>query len=222
MRPTIVSISGFSSNVGKTALVCNLLQMFPGWEAIKVSRGHYRSCGKDPQACCVSPLLGERPKILSGREETFVAGKDTGRYWEAGASNVHWVICTSEQVEEAVGLALDRVNHAGVFIEGTSLVNCVPVDYSLMVASSSRSEVKSSAIRVLDRVDALFACGQMPATAFYEHVKQALLRRGVSFKGAPVFLEQDLPRLGEVITRIHEARRYNNILMSSPVAPAEL
>lgn len=219
MRPTIVSISGFSSNVGKTTLVCNLLQMFPGWEAIKVSRGHYRSCGKDPQACCVSPLLGERPKILSGREETFAPGKDTGRYWEAGASNVHWVICTTEQVEEGVRLALARVKHAGVFIEGTSLVKCAPVDYSLMVASSLRSEVKSSAVGVMDRVDALFACGAMPATDFHEHVKQALLRRGLPFKEVPIFVEQDLPRLGKEITRIHEARGYRDILVSSPVGP---
>ncbi len=221
MRPTIISISGFSSNVGKTALVCDLLRMFPGWEAIKVSRGHYRSCGKDPQACCVSPLLGERPKILSGREETFASGKDTGRYWEAGASNVHWVICTSEQVEEGVRSALARVNNAGVFIEGTSLVKCVPVDYSLMVASSLRREVKSSAVRVMDRVDALFACGEISAAGFYEHVKQALLKRGISFKDVPIFLEQDLPRLGKEITRIHEARGSQAISMSSPVAPAE-
>jgi uridine kinase len=44
--PTIVAVSGLSSNTGKTTLVCELLRRLPGWEAIKLTRGHYRSCGK--------------------------------------------------------------------------------------------------------------------------------------------------------------------------------
>ncbi|HWP52632.1 MAG TPA: hypothetical protein VN476_00790, partial [Pyrinomonadaceae bacterium] len=55
--PTIVAVSGLSSNTGKTTLVCELLRRLPGWEAIKLTRGHYRSCGKDPDGCCVSELL---------------------------------------------------------------------------------------------------------------------------------------------------------------------
>src|SRR5436190_7483174 len=109
MRPTIISVSGFSSDVGKTTLMCELLKRFKGWEAIKISRGHYRSCGKDPEACCISPLLGEHPHIFSGASETCVPRKDTGRYWEAGASNVHWLICTTQQLEEGTRLALNKV-----------------------------------------------------------------------------------------------------------------
>jgi len=44
-KPTIVAVSGLSSNTGKTTLVCDLLLRLPGWEAIKLTRGHYRSCG---------------------------------------------------------------------------------------------------------------------------------------------------------------------------------
>ncbi|HYV07668.1 MAG TPA: hypothetical protein VFB82_23955, partial [Blastocatellia bacterium] len=82
MKPTIVSVSGFSSDVGKTTVLCKLLGMLPGWEAIKVTRGHYRSCGKNPEACCVSPMLGARPLVLSGPAETREPGKDTARFWE--------------------------------------------------------------------------------------------------------------------------------------------
>src|SRR5919112_2606530 len=114
MSRTLVAVGGFSSEVGKTALVCELLRALPGWEAIKVTRGHYRSCGKDPHACCVSHLLGDEPLIRSGRRETYTPGKDTGRYWDAGAANVHWVIATDAQVEEGVRLALERVEAPGV------------------------------------------------------------------------------------------------------------
>ena len=118
---TTVAVSGVSSDAGKTTLVCRLLRAFPGWEAIKITRGHYRSCGKDPHACCVSHLLSDAPVIRSGRAETYAPGKDTGRFWDAGASNVHWVIVTDEQVARGIEIALERVDAPGVLIEGHGL-----------------------------------------------------------------------------------------------------
>ena len=79
-RPRVIAISGFSSNVGKTTLVCNLLGQLPGWEAIKLTRGHYRSCGRDPAGCCVSDLLRDEPVVRSGREANYQLGKDTARF----------------------------------------------------------------------------------------------------------------------------------------------
>ena len=63
-RPLVIGIGGYTSDVGKTTLMCELLAAFPGWEAIKTTRGHYRSCGKDPHACCVSHLLAAQPSVL--------------------------------------------------------------------------------------------------------------------------------------------------------------
>jgi molybdopterin-guanine dinucleotide biosynthesis protein len=152
----IVSVSGFSSEVGKTTLMCELLRAFPGWEAIKMTRGHYRSCGKDPHACCVSHMLSEEPVIRSGREHTYELGKDTGRYWDAGAANVHWVIVTDEQVEQGVRQALDRISAQGVFIEGNSFLDFIQVDFAVMVATASGGKIKASARRALSHTSALY------------------------------------------------------------------
>jgi hypothetical protein len=206
MRPTLVSISGFSSNVGKTTLVCELLSLHPGWEAIKVSRGHYRSCGKSPSACCIGPLLGERPRVLSGRDETYVRGKDTGRYWDSGASNVHWVICTSEQVEEGVNSALARVRSEGVFLEGTSLLKYLPVDYSIMVAKPRTYEIKSSAARVISKVDAVYIAGATDPRMEAEEIRQRLLRRGALAGELPEDFERDAHQLVGKIAGIHSSR----------------
>src|SRR5918996_5703515 len=108
MNFTKIAISGTSSESGKTTLMCHLLRDLGGWEAIKVTRGHYRSCGKDPKACCVSHLLSDQPLVRSGRVENYTAGKDTARYWDAGAANVHWVIATDDQVEAGIKEALNR------------------------------------------------------------------------------------------------------------------
>src|SRR5215213_6309106 len=122
MRPTIIAVGGFNSNTGKTTLVCELLRTLRGWEALKMTRGHYRSCGRDPHACCVAHLLGEEPVVRSGRAETYAPGKDTGRYWDAGASDVHWAVVTDAQVEAGFRAALARVKAPGVVVEGNSFL----------------------------------------------------------------------------------------------------
>src|SRR5215510_9424497 len=163
----IVVIAGTSSNVGKTTLLCELLSELRGdgsWEAIKLTRGHYRSCGKDPHACCVSHLLGDQPVIRSGRDETYTAGKDTGRYWDAGASNVHWVIVTDNQVEQGIGMALERVKSGRVLVEGTSALKFINPDISVLVARADQMrqmKIKPSARRALSEghVDALYFSG---------------------------------------------------------------
>ena len=158
-RPITVAIGGFTSEVGKTTLMCQLLAALPEWEAIKTTRGHYRSCGKDPHACCVSHLLTDEPVIRSGRRETHSPGKDTGRYWEAGAANVHWLIVTEEQVEEGIKRALDRVSASAVLIEGNSFTEFVPVDFMLMVARADGEKIKASARRALPRASCLYLSG---------------------------------------------------------------
>jgi molybdopterin-guanine dinucleotide biosynthesis protein len=205
MRPTLISISGFSSNSGKTTLICDLLKAFPGWEAIKISRGHYRSCGKSPEACCISPMLGERAVVLSGRPQTYSAGKDTGRFWDSGASNVHWVICTSEQLEEGLRQALTLVEGEGVFIEGTSVLKVMPVDYSVMVAGGNIADIKSSAVGVISKIDSIYIPRDVSA-ATGESVMSRLLRRGVSAKDLRARFDYDAERVSGVIREIHAAR----------------
>ena len=155
-RPVIVAVSGFSSEVGKTTLMCDLLRAFPAWEAIKVTRGHYRSCGRDPHACCVSDLLSDEPVIRSGRDQNYALGKDTGRYWDAGAANVHWVIVTDEQVERGIRRAVECVAAPGVFIEGNSILDFVQADYVLMVSRASGGKIKGSARQALAYTSAIY------------------------------------------------------------------
>jgi len=188
--PTIVAVSGLSSNTGKTTLMCELLRRLPGWEAIKLTRGHYRSCGKDPQGCCVSDLLRDEPLIRSGREANYEAGKDTGRFWDAGAANVHWVIVGEDQVEQGIKQALARVNVAGVLVEGNSLLDYVPADFALMCARAGANKLKTLARRMLERADALYLstlddCDGTTARARFDEWHEGLATE-ISLNGLPV------------------------------------
>lgn len=152
----VVGIGGYASSVGKTTLVCELLRAFPGWEAIKTTRGHYRSCGKDPHACCVSHLLGEQPLVRSGRKETYELGKDTGRYWDAGAADVHWVIATDAQVGKGIQQALERVKSEGVFVEGNSFAEFVQTDCFFMLTGSDETKIKKTAKKIIERATPIY------------------------------------------------------------------
>jgi molybdopterin-guanine dinucleotide biosynthesis protein len=166
----IIGIGGVASNVGKTTLVCELLRAFPGSEAIKTTRGHYRSCGKDPHACCVSHLLGEEPLVRSGRDETYEIGKDTGRYWDAGAENVHWVIATDAQLGKGIQQAIERVKSPCVFVEGNSFSEFVQTDCMFMVRGSSDQRIKKSAKKVIEKATAL------DVTNIYDELPEMLSR----------------------------------------------
>jgi molybdopterin-guanine dinucleotide biosynthesis protein len=200
-----VAVSGLSSNTGKTTLMCDLLERLPGWEAIKLTRGHYRSCGKDPQGCCVSDLIRDEPLIRTGRAENYEVGKDTGRFWDAGAANVHWVIAGEDQVEDGVKQSLARVQSAGVLVEGNSFLDYVAADYAIMCARAGENRLKTSARRTLARADALYLStiddcdGTIAQSRFREW--RAGLSIDIDLNGIPVFTREDIPRL---IGRIQE------------------
>lgn len=202
-RPTIVAVSGLSSNTGKTTLMCELLQRLPGWEAIKLTRGHYRSCGKDPLGCCVSDLIRDEPLIRSGREANYEMGKDTGRFWDAGAANVHWVIAGEDQVEAGVKEALSRVKSSGVIVEGNSFLDFIEADFALMCARAGENKLKRSARRTLAKADALYLSTIDDCDAAAARARFAEWRAGLAvdleLNGMPLFTSQDIPRLIERI-----------------------
>jgi molybdopterin-guanine dinucleotide biosynthesis protein len=203
----VIAVSGFSSNVGKTTLVCELLHQLPGWEAIKLTRGHYRSCGRDPAGCCVSDLLRDDPVVRSGREANYQVGKDTGHFWDAGASNVHWVIVKDDQVERGINEALSRVKADGVIVEGNSLLEYVTADLAIMCARSEGGKIKPSARKNLAKSDFLYLT-TLDATAGNARRQFEQFRAGLN---VPIDLAQ-LPTithddLSTVLSEIRGAKR---------------
>jgi len=203
-QPRVVAVSGFSSNVGKTTLVCELLRALPGWEAIKLTRGHYRSCGRDPAGCCVSDLLRDEPVVRSGRQANYQVGKDTGRFWDAGASNVHWVIVKDDQVEKGINEALARVKSEGVIIEGNSFLDYVNPDLAMMCARSEGGKVKPSARRALAKSDLVYISSLeadgAEARAQFENWRNNLSIE-LQFNGLRVFTRENIPGLISLILR---------------------
>lgn len=186
-------------------MLCELLRVLSAnepWEAIKLTRGHYRSCGKDPEACCVSGLLGEQPTVRSGRSETYTFRKDTARYWDAGAANVHWVIATDNQVEAGVREALARVQTPNVLIEGTSVLDFIKSDFAILAVGSESSKLKASARRALigRKFDVLFVSAETAKATTSDQLIAALAKTSPTIDrewlaGLPVLRPQNLDDL---------------------------
>jgi molybdopterin-guanine dinucleotide biosynthesis protein len=219
-KPRIVAVSGFSSNVGKTTLVCELLRQLPGWEAIKLTRGHYRSCGRDPHSCCVSDLLRDEPVVRSGYEANYQAGKDTGRFWEAGAANVHWVIVKDDQVAQGIAEALNRVAADGVIVEGNSFLEYVTADVTIMCARAEGGKIKPSARRTLAKSDFLYlssldAAANEAKRQFEEFCAGA--NCSIDPGALPIITQADLRML---LTKIYEPPKAIRPIVKSPITVA--
>jgi molybdopterin-guanine dinucleotide biosynthesis protein len=195
----VVTVSGTSSEVGKTGLMCALLGRLSGWAAVKVTRGHYRSCGRDPETCCVSHLLGDRPRVFAERAVTGAEGKDTGRYWEAGAADVRWVVAARGQEHRGLSEALaDLAGFDGVLVEGNRILERLPRPrLALLVAHPAQREVKASARRILDRIDAVF----VPDADLWGSLEDpsSLVGAPPGTRRWPVFGPLDLDRLAETL-----------------------
>jgi len=216
LRPVIVAVSGLSSNTGKTTLACELIERFPGWEAIKLTRGHYRSCGKDPSGCCVSDLLRDEPLIRSGREANYEKGKDTGRFWDAGAANVHWVIVGEDQVEEGIKRALSQVKSAGVIVEGNSFLDYVAADFSIICARAGENKLKTSSRRTLEKAHVLYLStidetDRESAIDQFERWR-ARLSIDLNVDGMPIFTRGDIPALIEAIGESLRASSVSSVI----------
>jgi hypothetical protein len=197
-RPAVIGVGGFVSEVGKTSLMCDLLRSFPEWEAIKITQRNDDSCGKDPKACCLSNMSSHEPLVQSDREKTDLIGNDTGRYWQAGASNVHWVLSTEEQIGEGLRQALTRVKAPGVFIESNSFTEHLRPDFMLMVVPPDGGTIKPSARKALKFTTAIFISDPIGNSArarqrFSSWLKDANVARLIG--KLPVFTREDLPEV---------------------------
>jgi hypothetical protein len=195
-HPALVGVGGFSAEVGKTTLICDLLRSFPEWEAIKMSRGHFQSCDHEGQACGASHLLSNEPLIKSGRDETYLSGTDTAQYWDAGAANVHLVVATEEQVSVGLTQALERVAAAGVFVEGNRFTPYLKPDFLLMVAPPDGGTIRPSARRALEYTTALYinepnGDSHRARQRFASWVKDASAAPLIG--KLPIFTHEDLP-----------------------------
>lgn len=132
----IIGIGGSGSGSGKTTVACHLLNRLKGWAAIKCTPTLlYSSVTDDPET------LGQKDK-------------DTGKYLEAGASEVLWVQSTRDDLRETLKIAVDRLSHLeGIIVEGNSAIEVLRPDVVIFISVSGPEAEKKSARTVLESAE---------------------------------------------------------------------
>jgi molybdopterin-guanine dinucleotide biosynthesis protein len=145
-----VGVGGCCSGVGKTTLLCRLLEPLRGWGALKVSPAH-RHPRRPDAADLVSHGLDGDYRIDASPGEP---GSDTARFHAAGAARVAWLRSTPGRLGPALDEALAGfAGLPGVLVEGNAPARERPPDALVVVARVAQREIKPSARALLASAD---------------------------------------------------------------------
>jgi molybdopterin-guanine dinucleotide biosynthesis protein len=136
MRPVIIGIGGACSGVGKTSVICEILQSLEGWGAIKYTKTPFYSSVTDDV-------------IILSRE-----GKDTRRFLDSGAAKVVWIQSPYPELPESLSMAIGMLSQVkGILVEGNSAVEAINPDIVMFISGGSRKNRKESAQRIMEKAD---------------------------------------------------------------------
>jgi len=192
-------VGGQSRNVGKTALVVDLLRSFPevDWLAVKITQYGHGVCAVDGAACDCAP----KEHAVALEEEADPAGRsDTSRFLAAGARRALWLRSRQGELAEALPLLRRELEPAEngatlhAVVESNSLLGFVKPQLYLVALDPAVTDFKESARRFLDRADA-FVLRRPPAGEW-----AAVGKRLVGEK--PVFVQQPGERLPEELEEL--------------------
>jgi hypothetical protein len=152
--PTIV-IGGHTRNIGKTSVVAGLISALPhlNWTAIKITQFGHNVCSANGEPCdCQTP----DHTIAISEERDATTGTDTSRFLAAGAGRVFWVRTRQGELAEAMPRVRKLLAESeNTLIESNSVLRFLQPDLSLAVLDPTIADFKPSALRYLDRTDAL-------------------------------------------------------------------
>ncbi len=184
----VVVVGGHTRNIGKTSVVAGLIASLPEmrWTAVKITQYGHGICSANGEACDCATA---DHTIAVSEERLRDSGTDSSRYLAAGALHSFWVRTQQGELHEAMPRVRRLIAEAeNVLIESNSVLRFLKPDLALSVLDPAVADFKPSALRYLDRVDALvMPAGHGEGTA-WEGVSPQLVARKPRFTFmAPVY-----------------------------------
>jgi molybdopterin-guanine dinucleotide biosynthesis protein len=184
---SIVVVGGHTRNIGKTSVVAGLIAALPEmhWTAIKITQFGHGVCSANGEPCDCETA---DHTIAISEERDATTGTDTSRYLAAGAARSFWVRTRQGQLSEAMPRLRKLLAESGnVLLESNSVLRFLQPDLSLSLLDPSIIDFKASALRYLDRADALI----VPAEAEFGCGWTGVSRRMIESKRRFRFLRPD-------------------------------
>ncbi len=151
----VVVVGGHTRNIGKTSVVAGLIAALPemAWTAVKITQYGHGICSANGEACDCATA---DHTIAVSEERQRDSGTDSSRYLAAGARHSFWVRTQQGELHEAMPKVRKLIASGGnILIESNSVLRFLRPDLALSVLDPSVEDFKPSALRFLDRVDAL-------------------------------------------------------------------
>ena len=158
----IIVVGGHSRNIGKTAVMCGIVEGLRGydWTALKITQYGHGRCSKDGKPCtCADP---RRPVCIDEQTQPDPAN-DTGRYLVAGAAKSYWVRTPRGRLAEAMP-EIRRILAAAPYaiVESNSVLGFLRPDLTVMVLDGGIPDFRPSTKLFLDRADLLVQTSEAP------------------------------------------------------------
>jgi hypothetical protein len=155
----IVVVGGHTRNIGKTSVVAGLIRALPEmrWTAFKITQFGHGVCSANGQPCDCETA---DHTIAISEERDPAIGTDSARYLAAGAVRAFWVRTRQGQLAEAMPrlrkeFERGQADDGNVIIESNSILRFLRPDVFLTVLDPATADFKPSALRYLDRADAV-------------------------------------------------------------------
>src|ERR1700678_3040314 len=151
----IVVVGGHTRNIGKTSVVAGLIAALPErrWTAIKITQFGHGVCSANGEPCDCETA---DHTIAISEERDATRGTDSSRYLAAGAVRSLWVRTRQGQLAEAMTRIRAEIARAeDVILESNSILRFLKPDVFASVLDPQVTDFKPSALRYLDRADAI-------------------------------------------------------------------
>lgn len=181
----IVVIGGHSRNIGKTSAVCAVIRAMRElrWTAIKVTQFGHGICSANGESCDCETA---DHTIAVSEERDRTSGTDSSRYLTAGAERSLWVRTRQGQLAEAMPRIRREIAAAdNVIFESNSVLRFLKPDIYASVLDPNVKDFKPSALRYLDRADALLVSGGSLSSAEWGSVSLKSIAEIPQFTIAP-------------------------------------
>jgi len=177
----IVVVGGHTRNIGKTSVVAGLIAALPDrhWTAIKITQFGHNVCSANGEPCDCETA---DHTIAISEERSRTSGTDSARYLAAGAEHSFWVRTRQGQLAEAMPRLRALIAEAdNIIVESNSILRFLRPDIFISVLDPSVADFKPSALRYLDRADAIVMPADATSETAWENVSPRLIERAKRF-----------------------------------------
>src|SRR5579864_3694278 len=169
----VVVVGGHTRSIGKTQLVCDVINAFPAanWIAGKITQYGHGVCAQNGESCDCAPDEHICAISWESRPDT---GTDSARFLAAGARQSFWLRTKQGFLAEGMPLLrtalreADMRNDGGpgnLILESNTLLQFLKPALYLMVLDPAKADFKESARLQMDRASAFVLRDSLPDAA---------------------------------------------------------